>query len=192
MAAADFILTPSVVFSEDNAGGIGGALGGLIGGNRGRAIAGVAGGVKFKQAETNLLMADSRSGIQVASAQGSAQATDSVGGGCSAASRAGAVQQHGLGNVSSLPFRTVTTSSATSQQSSLVQAPPARLAAERGASTAPTPRRWRVMLPTIAGSRCCAHRERLRDVQTLTATTIRSCSLLAEVFVQCRGVATAG
>jgi len=76
MAAAAFILTPSVVFSEDNAGGIGGALGGLIGGNRGRAIAGVAGGVKFKQAETNLLMADSRSGIQVASAQGSAQATD--------------------------------------------------------------------------------------------------------------------
>lgn len=76
MAAADFVLTPSVVFSEDNAGGIGGALGGLIGGNRGRAIAGVAGGVKFKQAETNLLLADSRSGIQVASAQGSAQATD--------------------------------------------------------------------------------------------------------------------
>lgn len=36
----------------------------------------MAGGVKFKQAETNLLLADSRSGIQVASAQGSAQATD--------------------------------------------------------------------------------------------------------------------
>ena len=76
MAAADFILTPSVVFSEDNAGGIGGALGSFIGGGKGRALAGVAGGVKFKQAETNLLMADSRSGIQVAAAQGSAQATD--------------------------------------------------------------------------------------------------------------------
>ena len=75
MAAADFILTPSVVFSEDNAGGVGGDIGGLLG-NKGRAIAGLAGGVKFKQAETNLLLADSRSGIQVASAQGSAQATD--------------------------------------------------------------------------------------------------------------------
>ena len=76
MVAADFILTPSVVFSENNAGGIGGALGGLLGGGAGRAIGAVAGGVKFKQAETNLLLADSRSGIQVAAAQGSAQATD--------------------------------------------------------------------------------------------------------------------
>jgi curli biogenesis system outer membrane secretion channel CsgG len=76
MAAADFLLTPSVVFSENNAGGVGGALGGIIGGNAGRILGGVAGGVKFKQAETNLLLVDARSGIQVASAQGSAQATD--------------------------------------------------------------------------------------------------------------------
>ncbi|MBV9891910.1 MAG: peptidoglycan-binding protein [Rhizobacter sp.] len=76
MVAADFILTPSVVFSENNAGGIGGALGGLIGGGKGQAIAGIAGGVKFKQAETNLLLADSRSGLQVAAAQGSAEKAD--------------------------------------------------------------------------------------------------------------------
>ena len=76
MVAADFILTPSVVFSENNAGGIGGALGGIIGGGSGRAIAGLAGGVKFKQAETSMLLADSRSGIQVASAQGSAEKAD--------------------------------------------------------------------------------------------------------------------
>ncbi|MEO6364209.1 MAG: CsgG/HfaB family protein, partial [Caldimonas sp.] len=38
MVAADFIVTPAVVFSENNAGGIGGALGGLLGGGRGRAI----------------------------------------------------------------------------------------------------------------------------------------------------------
>ena len=76
MAAADFIVTPSVVFSENNAGGIGGALGGLIGGGRGQALAGVAGGVKFKQAETSMLLVDSRSGIQVASAQGSAEKAD--------------------------------------------------------------------------------------------------------------------
>ncbi len=76
MVAADFILTPSVVFSENNAGGFGGALGGLLGGGAGRALGAVAGGLKFKQAETNLLLADSRSGIQVAAAQGSAQSTD--------------------------------------------------------------------------------------------------------------------
>lgn len=76
MVAADFVLTPSVVFSENNAGGVGGALGGLIGGGAGRALGAVAGGLKFKQAETNMLLVDSRSGIQVAAAQGSSQATD--------------------------------------------------------------------------------------------------------------------
>ena len=76
MVAADFIVTPSVVFSENNAGGIGGALGGLLGGGRGQALAGIAGGVKFKQAETSMLLVDSRSGIQVAAAQGSAEKAD--------------------------------------------------------------------------------------------------------------------
>lgn len=76
MVAADFIVTPSVVFSENNAGGIGGALGGLIGGGRGQAIGAIAGGLKFKQAETSMLLVDSRSGIQVAAAQGSAEARD--------------------------------------------------------------------------------------------------------------------
>lgn len=76
MVAADFILTPAVVFSESNAGGIGGALGGIVGGGGGRAIAGLAGGVKFKQAETSMVLADTRSGIQVAAAQGSAEKAD--------------------------------------------------------------------------------------------------------------------
>ena len=31
MVAADFAVTPSVVFSENNAGGVGAALGGLLG-----------------------------------------------------------------------------------------------------------------------------------------------------------------
>src|SRR5687768_12579222 len=35
MVSADFVLTPAVVFSENNAGGVGGALGGLLGGRRG-------------------------------------------------------------------------------------------------------------------------------------------------------------
>jgi hypothetical protein len=81
MVAADFIVTPSVVFSENNAGGIGGTLGGILGGGRGQAIGAIAGGLKFKQAETSMLLVDSRSGIQVASAQGSAQQTDFAVGG---------------------------------------------------------------------------------------------------------------
>ena len=81
MVAADFIVTPSVIFSENNAGGVGGAIGGLLGGRGGAALGAITGGLKFKQAETSMLLADSRSGIQVASAQGSAQQTDFAVGG---------------------------------------------------------------------------------------------------------------
>ena len=82
MVTADYILTPAVVFSEDNAGGVGGAIGALapIFG-KGGAVAGaigssVAGGVKFKEAQTSMLLADSRSGVQVAAAEGSASKSD--------------------------------------------------------------------------------------------------------------------
>lgn len=80
MVTADYILTPAVVFSEDNAGGVGGAVGGVVGGLFGRgagALAGgVAGGLKFKEAQTSMLVADARSGIQIAAAEGSAKKAD--------------------------------------------------------------------------------------------------------------------
>jgi hypothetical protein len=80
MVTADYILTPGVVFSEDNAGGVGGAVGGVVGGLFGRgagALAGgVAGGLKFKEAQTSMLVADARSGVQVAAAEGSAKKAD--------------------------------------------------------------------------------------------------------------------
>ncbi|NTV88307.1 MAG: peptidoglycan-binding protein [Burkholderiaceae bacterium] len=78
MVAADFILTPNVVFSDPNAGGVGGGIGGLLGsmGGRAAAVGALAGGVKFKEAQTAMTMADTRSGIQVAAAQGSASQTD--------------------------------------------------------------------------------------------------------------------
>jgi curli biogenesis system outer membrane secretion channel CsgG len=78
MVAADFIVTPSVVFSESNAGGVGGAIGGLMGrfGGAGAAVGALAGGLKFKEAQTSMLLADTRSGIQVAAAEGSAKQTD--------------------------------------------------------------------------------------------------------------------
>ena len=54
MVAADFVLTPSVVFSENNAGGVGGAVGGILG-RRPPALGAVAGGLKFKEAQTSML-----------------------------------------------------------------------------------------------------------------------------------------
>ena len=76
MVSADFILTPNVVFSEDNAGGVGGALGGLFGGRGGAVLGAIASGLKFKEAQTSMLIADARSGVQVASATGSARKAD--------------------------------------------------------------------------------------------------------------------
>jgi hypothetical protein len=73
MQAADFVLTPAIQFAEET-GGVGGALGGLFGRLPGAlgALGGIAGGVKFKEAETTILISDVRSGIQVASAEGKA------------------------------------------------------------------------------------------------------------------------
>ncbi len=78
MIAADFVVTPSVVFSNPNAGGIGGGLGGLTGAFGGKlgVLGALAGGLKFKEAQTSMTMADTRSGIQIAAAEGSAQKTD--------------------------------------------------------------------------------------------------------------------
>src|SRR5262245_13617155 len=76
MVSADYVLTPNIAFSENNAGGVGGGLGGIgalfgRGGAAVGAIGGaVAGGLKFKEAQTSMLLADSRSGVQVAAAEG--------------------------------------------------------------------------------------------------------------------------
>jgi curli biogenesis system outer membrane secretion channel CsgG len=75
MVAADFILTPSVVFSEDDAGGVGGALGGFLA-RKNPLFGVVAGGLKYKEAQTSMLVADARSGVQVAAAEGSTRKAD--------------------------------------------------------------------------------------------------------------------
>jgi len=75
MVVADFVLTPSVVFSENNAGGVGGAVGGLFG-RKVAAVSAVAGGLKFKEAQTSMLLADARSGVQVSAAEGSTKKAD--------------------------------------------------------------------------------------------------------------------
>ena len=75
MVTADFVLTPSVVFSESNAGGMGGAVGGILG-HRSPVLGAVAGGLKFKEAQTSMLVADARSGVQVSAAEGSTKKAD--------------------------------------------------------------------------------------------------------------------
>lgn len=95
MVAADFIVNPNVVFSESNAGGIGGALGGVLGGRWG-AVGAVAGGLKFRQAQTSMLLVDARSGLQVAAAEGSAEKADFALGGTIFGGRGGG----GLGGYS--------------------------------------------------------------------------------------------
>ncbi len=79
MVTADYVLTPDAVFSSKDSGGIGGALGGL--GVFGAAAGLVAAGLKFKSAQTTMILSDSRTSLQIASATGNAEKTDwSVGG----------------------------------------------------------------------------------------------------------------
>ena len=72
MAAADYILSPSITFSNNKAGGGGAALGGLFG-----PLGAVLGGsMSSKEASTELTLIDTRSTIQIAAAEGSAKNMD--------------------------------------------------------------------------------------------------------------------
>lgn len=81
MVAADYLLTPFVSFSEDDAGGLAGAVGGLLPGPVGTTLAAAGGGVKFREAQGMLSVVDQRTGVQVAVAEGSARTSDVLGGG---------------------------------------------------------------------------------------------------------------
>lgn len=74
MVAADYIVTPSIQFSQ-NTGGAGGSLA-AVGGRYGAILGAVAGSMKTSEASTTLMLTDTRSGVQVAASQGSAKNTD--------------------------------------------------------------------------------------------------------------------
>jgi curli biogenesis system outer membrane secretion channel CsgG len=74
MQAADFVMSPNIQVAANNTGGIGGALAGGLLSRVG--LGGLSGGLKFKEAQTSLLISDVRSSIQVASAEGKASKTD--------------------------------------------------------------------------------------------------------------------
>lgn len=117
MVVADYVLTPSVVFSDSNSGGIGGAIGSLFGASTGRTLGVLAGGLKFKEAQTSMLLSDSRSGIQVAAAEGSAEKADlNLGIGILGSSAGG-----GLGGYSSTDEGKIITASFVDNYNNIVQ-----------------------------------------------------------------------
>ncbi|WP_211461741.1 CsgG/HfaB family protein [Collimonas silvisoli] len=75
MVSADYGLNPSITFSNNNAGGAGASVAGLLGG-LGGVVAGLAGNVNSKEASTLLNLVDNRSGVQIAAAEGSAKSMD--------------------------------------------------------------------------------------------------------------------
>lgn len=72
MVAADYIVSPSITFSNNNAGGMGGVIGGLFG-----PLGAIAGGaMSSKTASTMLTLIDTRTSVQLAAAEGSAKNMD--------------------------------------------------------------------------------------------------------------------
>lgn len=72
MVAADFSMSPSITFNNNNAGRIGGLVGGIFG----SVGALVGGSLNFKEASTMLTLIDNRSGVQLAASEGSAKNVD--------------------------------------------------------------------------------------------------------------------
>ncbi len=73
MVLADFVMNPAIQVVDNNAGGAGGVIGGL---GRRVGLGAVAGGVKFKEASTTILIADARTTVQIAAAEGKAKKKD--------------------------------------------------------------------------------------------------------------------
>jgi hypothetical protein len=118
MVAADFTMSPSITFSNNDSGGIGASLGGLIPGMGGRVAGAVAGSAKFKEASTMLTLIDNRSGVQLAAAEGSASNVDFGGLGSAFTGVAGG----SLGGYSKTPEGKVIVSAFTDSYNNLVKA----------------------------------------------------------------------
>lgn len=78
LVAANYILTPNVVFSNPAAGGYGAGmlLGGALLGPVGLLAGAVAGSMQMQEAQTVLFLTDARTGVQEVAAEGSAKVTD--------------------------------------------------------------------------------------------------------------------
>jgi len=76
VVAADFSLSPSITFSNANAGRASGGISNLVPGATGRLLGSVSGSASVKEASTMLTLVDNRSSVQLAAAQGSASNVD--------------------------------------------------------------------------------------------------------------------
>jgi curli biogenesis system outer membrane secretion channel CsgG len=80
MVSSDYGLSPEIVFSEDNTGGMSGSagslIGGMIGGHAGAVVSSVGANTKTREASALLTLIDNRSSVQIAAAEGSASKTD--------------------------------------------------------------------------------------------------------------------
>lgn len=107
MVAADYVATPTIQFSQNTGGGSAAGLAGL-GGGYGALIGAVVGSMKTSEASTTLMLTDTRSGVQVAAAQGSARNTDfgfgALGLGAGGGAAAGAYSQTPQGKVIAAAF----------------------------------------------------------------------------------------
>ena len=141
MVTADYILTPAVAFSENNAGGVGGGLGGIgsLFGRGGAAVGAlggaVAGGLKFKEAQTSMLLADGRSGVQVAAAEGSASKADFRLGGLLGGAGGGVAGAAGLGGYSNTNEGKVIAASFADNYNGIVRAVRANPSLQRNVGT---------------------------------------------------------
>src|SRR5688572_15690458 len=72
MKAADFVMTAAIQVVDNNAGGIGGVVASRLG----KGIGALGGAVKFKEAQTSILIADARTTMQVVAAEGKAKKTN--------------------------------------------------------------------------------------------------------------------
>lgn len=116
MVAADYSITPEVLVSGRNTGGVGGALGGLGGGLG--VIGAIAGGIRTNEAATMLTLIDNRSGVQIAASQGASKNTDFSLGGILVGGGAGA----GLGGYSNTPQGKVVVAAFTDAYNQMIRA----------------------------------------------------------------------
>jgi peptidoglycan hydrolase-like protein with peptidoglycan-binding domain len=81
LVTAQYVVTPNVIFSNQDAGGSDflGALGGLLGGSSGALAGSAAGSMRVQEAQTTLFLTDAQTGLQTAASEGSASVTDFAG-----------------------------------------------------------------------------------------------------------------
>lgn len=106
MVAADFLITPRVIFQDANSGGGGGFVGSLLPGVAGAVAGGLS--VQNMEAQTLLTLTNVRTGVQEAAAEGSASKSDIGVGGIGfiapVAGGAGAYESTDIGKIVTAAF----------------------------------------------------------------------------------------